>query len=144
MEKSTDKTWLVFKSGISLFALEAKNVKEIIRSSEISKLPFMPPYIKGIIDYCHVLYSVLDFSLFQNNAPTDTNNLILLEGSEGIALQIKEINGFYRKPVLKESSSINSRVSYFFSGYIDIDDKKAAVLNMTKIIKKIKTDLENI
>lgn len=63
------KQYLTFTLGKELFALDILVVKEIIQFTEISSIPMMPDYIRGIINLRGTVVPVIDLHVrFGQNA----------------------------------------------------------------------------
>ena len=49
-EKKSLTTWLIFSIARKKYAVKSGDVIEIIRDAAVYKLPFMPPYIEGVMN----------------------------------------------------------------------------------------------
>lgn len=62
-EVSTVERCLTFESGDLILYISTKHVIEIINNHSITKLPLMPPYIRGIINLRGQILPVVDIQL---------------------------------------------------------------------------------
>ena len=70
-QKTEEKaTWLIFKIGNgedekSLYAIPAEQVKEILRDANVFPLPFVPPYVNGVLNRSGDPYVVIDSAVLE-------------------------------------------------------------------------------
>jgi chemotaxis signal transduction protein len=139
----TDVTWLIFTAGKDTFALAPEEVREILRNTEIYPLPFVPPYIKGVLNRHGDPYAVIDISLFLGHEELSENLFLILNDDNNIALRISEIREFHSAGGTDLKKLSDASQSDYFSGAVSYSRITASVLNMTGITGKIRTDLEN-
>ncbi len=136
-------TWLIFTAGKDTFALEPGEVREIVRNTEIYPLPFVPAYIKGVLNRHGDPYTVVDISSFLGNEELSENLFLILNDDNDIALRISEIREFHTAGENDLKKLSDASRSDYFCGAVSYDLITASVLNVTGIIGKIRTDLEN-
>ncbi|MCR5289253.1 MAG: chemotaxis protein CheW [Treponema sp.] len=152
-DTASHKTWLVFKSGTDSYAIESSAIQEIIRNSKIFPIPFVPPYITGVLNYYGNPYAVLDFAHYlsgdtQNSEQHDTaqqsrNSLFLiLNNVNNVALKITDILEFHAKEDISEVSLSNQSETQNFTGAIAFNDTTAPIINLEGILEKVQVDLE--
>lgn len=66
------KQYLAFGLGAEAFAIEITHVKEVIQYGELTEVPLMPPFIRGVINLRGAMVPVLDLSVRFGRAPTVT------------------------------------------------------------------------
>ena len=59
---SSQVTWLLFSAGGKTFAIDSVLVKEILQDTETYKIPFVPSFITGILNFYGKPYAVADFA----------------------------------------------------------------------------------
>ena len=138
-----DFTWLIFTAGKDTFALAPEEVREIVRNTEIYPLPFVPPYIKGVLNRHGDPYAVIDISLFLGQEELSENLFLILNNDNNIALRISEIKEFYTAGEGDFKRISDASRSDYFSGAVSYNSITASVLTVTGITGKIRTDLEN-
>lgn len=142
-EEKETVTWLVFKCGEDNYAIDSNEVSEILRNNEIFQMPFVPRYIRGVLNSYGNPYAVIDFSLFLGKQQDDAKLFMLLKNRNSLSLQISEIQEFHTDSEVTFQKLSNHEDSDFFSGAISFDGITAPVLNIQNILEKIRTDIEN-
>lgn len=136
------KTWLVFKSDDSVYAVESKNITEVLRNNQIFPMPFTPNYLKGVLNFYGKPYAVVDFRQLQNLSRTNSKLFLVLNNSADIALQIDDIVDFYTSEDVEEQQIAERTDSDLFAQTITIGNIIAPVLDVPAIAKKVKAEIE--
>ncbi|MBP5174578.1 MAG: chemotaxis protein CheW [Treponema sp.] len=136
-------SWLVFKAGKDFYAINSSDVREILRNNEIFPMPFVPPYIRGILNSYGIPYAVLDLSLFINNERQDSKLFMILKDSNNLSIQVTDIQEFHSSSDVTIQTLSNQNDTPFFSGAISFDGVTAPILDIPGILEKIRTDLES-
>ncbi len=140
------ETDLLFKAGDEKYLIDSSYVSEIVRNQYVVKIPFLPDYIKGVINCFGNLYAAVDFSMLMGGGASKDSSFMILKSDEEIALQISSASDFYDFDSLKEKFKKSETKSGFYRGTVSFKDGKqespAFLLNMETIIKKIKSDLQ--
>lgn len=142
-ESKPQKTWLVFKSFDSTYAVESFNVREVLRNNDVFPLPFAPSYVKGVLNFYGKPYAVVDFTLLQNLERTNSRLFLVLNDAEDIALQIDDIIDFYTSDDVEEQQLLNKTDADLFSQTIKIGKIIAPVIDVNAIAKKVKSEIES-
>ena len=142
-ESKPQKTWLVFKSFDSIYAVESFNVREVLRNNDVFPLPFAPSYVKGVLNFYGKPYAVVDFTLLQNLERTNSRLFLVLNEAEDTALQIDDIVDFYTSDDVEEQQILNKTDADLFSQTITIGKIIAPVIDVNAIAKKVKSEIES-
>lgn len=142
-DKADAVSYLVFKAGEMDYAVNSTEVREILRNNEVYPMPFVPPYIKGVLNSYGVPFAVVDFSQFTSNQAQDSRLYMILKNPNNISIQVSEIQEFHNGSEVTVKKLTNEEDSPFFTGAISFDDVTAPVLNINGIIERIRSDLEN-
>ena len=142
-EQTNTTSYLVFKSGDMNYAVNSTEVREILRNNEVYPMPFVPPYIKGVLNSYGVPVAVVDFSLFTAGSSQDSRLFMLLKNPNNISIQVSEIQEFHNESEVTVKELSNAEDAPFFTGAISFDDVTAPILNINGILEKIRSDLEN-
>lgn len=135
------QTMLVFTIGDEYYAVESEAVRVIVRNSEIFPMPFVPPYVKGVLNYYGKPFAIVDFSLFLEKPAQDTKMFMILNGEDSVALQINDIQEFQNATESAvQNFSANANTDYY-NGAIMFDSETAPILNLTNILSKIRSDI---
>ncbi|MCR5218513.1 chemotaxis protein CheW [Treponema sp.] len=145
--EENNTTWLIFYAGSKAYATDANNVREILRNDEIFQVPFVPEYIKGVINYYGHPYAAVDFSLFQKDESQSSGLFLILNDDNDIAIQISDVREFqtinnnYLHPFNQTTDTL------YFTGAIDYDNGiqhiAVPVLNFKTITERIRQDFES-
>jgi purine-binding chemotaxis protein CheW len=65
------RQYLAFGLGGEAFAMDIGFVKEVIQYGELTAVPLMPPYIRGVLSLRGAMVPVLDLSVRFGRAPTE-------------------------------------------------------------------------
>lgn len=149
-EKNQDKkniTYLIFYAGEKLYAAESVIIKEIFSANEISKLPFTPDYVKGIINYYGKAYLAADFNLLQKKTAINSKLFIILNDENDLAIQISQVKEFYTVTSKKiKSLPLKNKNPYslYCIDYMEKDNLiEIPLLDFKLIVKKIRSDFNN-
>ncbi len=141
-KENTSETWLVFKSGLKTYAIESCYIKEILRNSEVFKMPFVPPYVAGVLNFYGKPMAVIDFSKFIDNAGSKESLFLVLNVADDVAFQIDDVCDFYSSLEIISQTVANKADENFFLQSVIIDNSLVPVLNVGDIIKRIKKEIE--
>lgn len=136
------QTLLIFKINDTSYAIESKDVKEIVRNTEIFPVPFVPSYLKGVLNYYSKPFAVVDFSLLINEKQQESKIFMVLNDENSTALQVTDIQEFRGENDTVLHNFTESENSIFFKAAIKTDEEIIPILNMTTILEKIKNDIE--
>ncbi|OHD08473.1 MAG: hypothetical protein A2Y41_11740 [Spirochaetes bacterium GWB1_36_13] len=136
--------FVIFLIAEKYFALAENLVQEIIINSEIYYLPFVPQYIRGLINRQGDPYTVVDIHLLINNEKLDGKKFIILRDKiDKIAFLITDVLKivFIEKDNIHTILSSNAKDNYF-AQFISLEKEEIPVLDTRQIIKKIHHDIE--
>jgi purine-binding chemotaxis protein CheW len=146
---STDKnqgvqTYLSFKLGEEVFAINVSKVINILEMSNITKIPKAPDYMKGVINLRGMVLPVVDlrikFGLPEKEVSVDTSIIVLsidlngepvLIGSQVDAVrEVLELKSEEIAPAPTIGAKYNSG---FIEGMWRTDDKFIMILDIDKV-----------
>lgn len=137
-------TWLVFSLNEDLYAIEASMSKEILRNLDIYPLPFVPSFVKGVLNRHGEPYSVVDLSLFLEKEKQETSLFIVLNLPDSkFCIQITDVMDFHTAPEDSVIKLEEVQDASFYNGTIDYAGKNVPILNAAKIYEKIRGNIEN-
>lgn len=136
-------SFLVFKAGQDFYAINSSDVREILRNNEVFPMPFVPPYIRGILNSYGIPYAVLDLSLFITNERQDSRLFLILKDQNNLSIQVTDIQEFHSSSDVTIQTLMNQTDTPFFTGAISFDGVTAPILNIPGILEKIRNDLES-
>ena len=116
-------TWVVFSLGAESFALPATHVKEILRVSDITRVPHAPSPVKGITNVRGHVLPVVDLRVRIGlpGAPQDEKSRILVLETKGrlIGLLVdaaRQVVRIARSAVQKAPPDVMTAQSYYILG----------------------------
>ena len=56
------KSWLIFNCLSDSYAIESSCVREILRNNVVFPVPFVPSYVKGVLNFYGKPFAVIDFA----------------------------------------------------------------------------------
>jgi purine-binding chemotaxis protein CheW len=136
--------FLVFKVGNQLYALYADEVREIIGGNPVFYLPFVPVYVRGLINRHGDPYTVFDVHALLEQEQIEADSFLILKLEEdNIAIIITEILEIVK---IRESgiNTLTSRENEmkFFRGSVTIDGSEVFILHIQNLLQKLEDDLE--
>lgn len=135
-------TWLVFTAGEETYAIDSSEVREIVRNNEIYPIPFVPPYVKGVLNCYGDPFAVVDVSLFLGQEIQNSQLFMILNNENKLSLQISDIQEFHNASDVESQKLSESTDASYFTGAISFDGVTAPVLSVEGIVDKIRGDLE--
>jgi purine-binding chemotaxis protein CheW len=141
-------TFLVFNIGNSLFGIDIQHIVSIEKVSNITDLPQMPEYIKGIVNLRGQIMCVIDSSklLYNHSIPIDENTrFILLEiNRTTVALMVPKTNEILDidLELIKTVDSIGTTVGVL-KGVALLENRMISIINLEELFSTIE-DLESI
>jgi purine-binding chemotaxis protein CheW len=162
MERTKNKhknVFLSFRLGKETFAVSVKKVLEVLQQQNITEVPDVPPYIKGVINFRGDILPICDARIKFNIAvqSNDEKNVVIVLDLENdnqkmrigaIADGVKDVISIDEtdiRPVPQMGLKYNAE---FLSGMIKSGDTFIMVLNVDKVfttgeISQLQLTIEN-
>jgi purine-binding chemotaxis protein CheW len=154
MENINNKihTYLGFRIGIEFFAIDAKNVIEVLRKQEVASIPKTADYINGIIHFRGDILTVVSASK-KLNVPVGENSqkqvIIVLEFESGTRMSklgiiadkvigVININENEIKPVMEFGNYYNPE---FLKGAFKYKNNIITILHVDKIFTENEVEI---
>ena len=145
-ESPPPKTWIVFKAGgenttkhEELFAVDSSQVAEIIRNAEVFVLPFVPPFVKGVLNFYGRPFAVVDFAKVRGRGFTNGSLFLIFKSDDDFALQVAEICEFcddFREEEIEEDKH-----DFFYNQIVFQGGRTAKTLNVAALANKIRLEV---
>jgi purine-binding chemotaxis protein CheW len=142
VENSESEQLLCFSIDKENFGIEISHVQEVIRLSNLTKLPKAPNFVKGVINLRGNVIPMIDlrekFGFDTLDYHNSTRAIIMdLENSQ-IGFIVDEVSRVQRVPVnsIQESKSFSSYNAEFIDGISNHNNNILIILNMNKILDK--------
>ncbi|CEJ74463.1 chemotaxis protein CheW [[Clostridium] sordellii] len=151
IENKIDDLYMVFIINNQKYALSSKYIIEIIEMLPITKVPFLPNYMKGIINLRSTIIPVMDARMRFDMEPIAYNErtcIIIIENdSNKIGLIVDAVNEVINiSPTQSMNMNSNNDESKenFIKGVSEINDEVQLILDcdsLMKIVEDIKNEI---
>lgn len=149
---------IVFKLGVSEYALSIDQIKEVVLTPRISEIPQTPPYIKGVANIRGTVISIIDLearfglkSKKEQGVEEDNNSLeeeseksnytLVIESEEfKIGILVKEVPNTFsvNRSEIDSSSDIirhSSLDENAIKGIVKIDERMIILINVLSMME---------
>lgn len=142
IKETIDDLYMVFSINNQKYALSSKYIIEIIGMLPITQVPFIPSYIKGIINLRSTIIPVIDARMRFGIEPIDYNErtciIIIEKGEDKVGLIVDAVNEVIN--ILPEQSmKMNSKESdideNFIKGVSQINGETQLILDCDALIE---------
>jgi purine-binding chemotaxis protein CheW len=141
-----ENEYITFRLGEEFYAVEIIKIKEIRSLMEITPVPKMPPYIKGVINLRGDIVPVIDLAVklnFTGIVYGEFSVIIVIEienRSIGIlAEEVLDVMGIPKEKISERVDVGSHMQSEFIKGIANIDELPMMIIDIKKLI-----DIENI
>ena len=148
-ESSGDAQYLTFLINNEMFAINILGVKEIIEYGNITPIPMMPSFIRGVINLRGAVVSVVDLSARFGNTPSNITRrscIIIIEGmaqqgdepvSQDIGVVVDSVSEVLGIPQadIEPPPSFGARIrADFISGMGKVSGKFVILIDTEKVL----------
>ncbi|MCR4947823.1 MAG: chemotaxis protein CheW [Treponema sp.] len=135
-------TWLIFTIGDSvdgrnLYAIPAENVKEILRDATVFPLPFVPPYVNGVLNRYGDPYVVVDSAVLEGKEAQKSKLFIVMNDESHTCLRISDVKDFFTATEKDVVHFTEAELSDYYEGTLNINGQDVFVLKVQAIIEKV-------
>lgn len=143
-----DNQFLIFLLNGETFGLKILKIKEIIEHSEITRVPMMPRYIRGIINLRGNVVPVVDLNQRFYNLPTEIGKktcIIIVESISDenkteVGVMVDIVNEVIEIKNIEPPPSFGSKIkTEYVEGIGKMEDHFIVLLNMDSVL-----DIEEI
>lgn len=142
-ESETTKTWLVFIAGEKKYALLSSDVQEILRDAPVFPLPFVPPYINGVLNRYGEPYAVIDPLPLLGEKTQSSKLFIVLHGNAHLCLRITEVIEFFSTTESDLKFFSSSESGKYYVGSFDFKSEEVLILNPEAFVEVAERDAGN-
>lgn len=135
--------YLVFLVEGRHYALPTELVREILIDSPVYFVPFVPPYVRGLINRHGEPYTSFDLSMFMSQQPSEgATHLILNAGNDQVAFLITDVEEILKVPVtdIRELASLQEADSWF-SGSFALNGAEVLILDAGSILARLRGEV---
>lgn len=137
--------YLTFQLGGEMFAIGILHIKEILEYNNLTTVPMMPAFIRGVINLRGAVVPVIDLSArFGRHVSEVTRRscIVIVEvtvdnGVQDIGLMVDAVSAVLEIPAdhIEPAPSFGARIrADFISGMAKIDSKFVILLNVSKVL----------
>ena len=134
--------WLIFTigdqaDGKNLYAIPAESVREILRDATVFPLPFVPPYVNGVLNRYGDPYVVIDSAVLEGKQAQDSFLFIVLNDESHTCLRITDVKDFFTATEKDVVHFSEAELSDYYDGTLNVDGQEVFVLKVQAIIEKV-------
>ncbi len=135
-------TWLIFTignaaDGNNQYAIPAEKVKEILRDATVFPLPFVPPYVNGVLNRYGDPYVVIDSAVLEGKEAQKSFLFIVMNDESHTCLRITDVKDFFTATEKDVVHFSEAELSDYYDGTLNINGQEVFVLNVQAIIEKV-------
>lgn len=141
LQGRTETKYIVFSAGNGLYALQAEDVQEIMLNMDIHYLPFVPPFVRGLINRLGEPLTVLDLvNLLYGKDITGRAFIILKPHVSKMAFLIDVVRdiAWIDPATIRHISAGSQGEDTFVEGMFSWKDEKVTVLSLHEIIGAVR------
>lgn len=134
--------WLIFTignqaDGKNLYAIPADSVKEILRDATVFPLPFVPPYVNGVLNRYGDPYVVIDSAVLEGKDAQQSMLFIVLNDESHTCLRITDVRDFFTASEKDVIHFSEEELSDYYEGTLKVNNQEVFVLKVQAIIEKV-------
>ncbi|MBO3445416.1 MULTISPECIES: chemotaxis protein CheW [Clostridia] len=142
IDNKIDDLYMVFVINNQKYALSSKYIIEIIEMLPITKVPFLPKYMKGIINLRSTIIPVMDARMRFDMDPIEYNErtcIIIIENNmDQIGLIVDAVNEVIHispNQSMKMNSDKDESKQNFIKGVSEINDEIQLILDCDSLVQ---------
>jgi len=136
---------LTFSLGGEMYAMRILNVKEIIEYGQLTEIPMMPPFIRGVINLRGAVVPVIDLSSRFGNAPTQVGKrtcIVIAElaeeqGSQDVGVMVDAVSEVLDIPAgeIEPAPAFGAQIrTDFIDGIGKVNGRFVILLNVRNVL----------
>ncbi|VAW84137.1 Positive regulator of CheA protein activity (CheW) [hydrothermal vent metagenome] len=144
-EQAEEEQYLTFYLGSEMFALGILNIKEILQYGQLTTVPMMPVFIKGVINLRGSVVPVVDLATRfsgQSNEITKKTCIVIIEvtteeGKQDVGVVMDSVSEVLEVPVsdIEPPPVFGAKIRVdFIQGMAKIGDNVVIILNADKVL----------
>ncbi len=140
-----EQQYLTFSLGGEFYAASINQIKEIIQYGELTEVPRMPDFIRGVINLRGAVVPVIDLSARFGKHPTIVgrrNCIIIVEvaidsGTQNVGVMVDAVNAVLEIPAneIEPAPTFGANIhTEFIAGMGKIDGKFVIILSIQNVL----------
>ena len=142
LDSKIDDLYMVFVINNQKYALSSKYITEIIEILQITKVPFLPEYMKGIINLRSTIIPVMDARMRFGMEPIEYSErtcIIIIENEANkiglIVDAVNEVLTIPPKQIMESTKEKNDSKESFVNGISQINNDIQLILDCDSLVK---------
>lgn len=142
LDNKINDLYMVFMINDKKYALSSKYIIEIIEVMPITKVPFLPEYMKGIINLRSTIIPVMDARMRFGIEPIDYTErtcIIIIENNiNKMGLIVDSVNEFIRikdNQIMKLTSDKDDIKETFINGINQVNNETQLIVDCDSLVK---------
>ena len=140
--EEAEEVFVIIKIAHTLYAFQSESVKEILYNPRIDPLPFMQPYITGLINRHGEPLVLFNPHILLENENTVKNIVIVIDSEEQFGIQVSEVVTFSSVKIA-DLTYDSMFASPFFSFSIPFDGHEVSVINPFSFLELLDKEIKN-
>jgi purine-binding chemotaxis protein CheW len=140
-----ENQFLTFYLRQEIFAIDILNIKEILEYGQLTAVPMMPDFIRGVINLRGAVVPVVDLSARFGDAQSDLTKrtcIVIIEvttddGTQDIGIVVDTVSEVLEIPAneIEPAPGFGAKIrADFIQGMGKIDDKFVIILNVSRVL----------
>jgi chemotaxis signal transduction protein len=136
--------YLICRAGESLFAFSSEEVQEIMLNLSIHYLPFLPVYVRGLINRLGEPFTVVDLLSMFGGSSLQANGFVILKPHVSkMAFLINSVLDIVliNKTDIRVLHSAKSGVEAIIAGYFNYKGSEVSIITVSEVLMSIRIAL---
>jgi purine-binding chemotaxis protein CheW len=145
LPQEEEAQYLTFMLGGEMFAIGILGIKEILEYGQLTSVPMMPAFVRGVINLRGAVVPVVDLSARfgrQNSEVSRRSCIVIIEaesedGTQDVGLMVDAVSAVLEIPAneIEPPPSFGARIrADFISGMAKVNGKFVIVLNVDRVL----------
>ena len=145
LPQEEEAQYLTFMLGGEMFAIGILGIKEILEYGQLTSVPMMPAFVRGVINLRGAVVPVVDLSARfgrQNSEVSRRSCIVIIEaesedGTQDVGLMVDAVSAVLEIPAneIEPPPSFGARIrADFISGMAKVSGKFVIVLNVDRVL----------
>jgi len=141
VDQDTSQKYLCFRIGDEEYAVNLMDIKEIIKPREITEVPHVPDFVKGIISLRGMVLPIFDMRMrlgFPETPQTGRERFVIVKNGEGfcglLVDEVYHVISLARKPIERPPAVLEGKDRAFVSGIGRHGDRIFILMDLEKVL----------
>ncbi len=148
-ESMSERQLVIFQLAGERYGVNIQDVREIIRTQAVTKIPSAPDHVLGVIDLRDTVIPVIDLRQrlsLEVRVETDDNRIVVVEAhgqQVGVLVDaVQEVLRIQEDRVQANSAIVTTADSYYIEGVARLDEGLLILLDIEKALDRDSEALE--